>query len=457
MKNLLATAGACALLTFVTVDAADMKSADTSATPANPLLAPWTGPYGGVPPFDKVKVADLQPALEAAMAQQLAEIDRIANDPAAPTFENTIAALERTGRTLDRVSTIYGIYTSTMNDDAVQAVEREMAPKLAAFSDQITQNEKLFARIAAVYDARETAGLTPEQQRLTWVYYTNFVRAGAKLDAAAKKRTAEINQQLASLYTTFSQNVLADEDDGVISSTSEADLAGLPEARARRLAQAAEGRGQKGKWVIANTRSSVEPFLTYADAATCARRSGACSSTAATTAARTTTTPSSRRSCSCAPSARKLLGYPDARALAPREHDGEDARARDGADGGGVAAGRRARARGGRRHAGDRRRREGRHQDRAVGLPLLRREGPQGEVRPRRERGQAVPAAREAARGMFCWRRSCSASTSAGRAGRCRSITPTSASGRSRTRRASTSACGTSIRTRARASARARG
>ncbi len=208
MKTLLATAGALALLTVSATDAADMKPTDTSAAPANVLLAPWTGPYGGVPPFDKVKVADLQPALEAGMTQQLAEIDRIANDPAAPTFENTIAAMERTGRTLDRVSAVYGIYSSTLNDDAVQAVERVMAPKLAAFYDQITQNQKLFERIAKVYETRETAGLTPEQQRLTWVYYTNFVRAGAKLDAAAKKRTAEINQELARLFTAFGQNVL---------------------------------------------------------------------------------------------------------------------------------------------------------------------------------------------------------------------------------------------------------
>ncbi len=265
MKTLLATAGACALLTVSAIDAADMKSTDTSAAPANVLLAPWTGPYGGVPPFDQVKVTDLQPALEAGMAQQLAEIDRIASDPAAPTFENTIAAMERTGRTLDRVSAVYGIYSSTLNDDAVQAVERVMAPKLAAFNDQITQNQKLFERVAKVYETRETAGLTPEQQRLTWVYYTNFVRAGAKLDAAAKKRTAEINQELAKLFTAFGQNVLKDENDGVIFIDKEADLAGLPQGIRDSMAQGAEGRGQKGKWAIANTRSSIEPFLTYSE------------------------------------------------------------------------------------------------------------------------------------------------------------------------------------------------
>ncbi|MDH4105076.1 MAG: M3 family metallopeptidase [Gammaproteobacteria bacterium] len=263
MKSILATAGACALLTLSCVEAADMNTA--VATPANPLLAPWTGPFGGVPPFDKVKVPDLQPALEAGMAQQLQEIERIARDPAPPTFENTIAALERTGRTLDRVSTIYGIYGSTLNDDAVQAVEREMEPKLAAFRDQITQNQPLFERVEKVYENRAAAKLTPEQDRLTWVYYTNFVRSGAKLDAAGKKRVAEINQELAKLFTTFGQNVLKDENDGVIYIEKEADLAGLPQGVRDGMAQGAEGRGQKGKWAIANTRSSVEPFLTYAD------------------------------------------------------------------------------------------------------------------------------------------------------------------------------------------------
>jgi peptidyl-dipeptidase Dcp len=262
MKHLLVAAGALALLAVPVVEAADMQAKPAAA---NPLLAPWTGPYGGVPPFDKVRVEDLKPALEAGMSEQLAEIDRIANDAAAPTFANTIAAMERTGRTLDRVGTVYGIYSSTLNDDAVQAVEREMSPKLAAFSDQITQNAQLFDRIAKVYDTRETSGLNPEQQRVTWLYYTNFVRAGARLDADAKKRLSAINQELAGLYTQFGQNVLKDENDQAIFLDKEADLAGLPQAVRDGMAQDAEARGQKGKWAIANTRSSIEPFLTYSD------------------------------------------------------------------------------------------------------------------------------------------------------------------------------------------------
>ena len=257
IRLLLAGAGLAAL-------AAPAVLAARAAVP-NPLLAPWTGPYGGVPPFDKVMVDDFKPALEAAMAEQLAEVDRIANDPAPPTFDNTLAALERSGRTLDRVATVFGIYSSTMSTPDFQKVEEEMAPKLAAFSDQITQNEKLFKRIAAVYEARDAAGLSPEQKRLAWLDYTNFVRAGAKLDPTAKKRLSEINQRLAALYTKFSQNLLADEADYVLYLEKESDLAGLPDSVRSAAAAAAEQRGQKGKWAVLNTRSSMEPFLTYSD------------------------------------------------------------------------------------------------------------------------------------------------------------------------------------------------
>jgi len=229
----------------------------------NPLLAKWEGPYGGVPPFDRVQIALFKPALEAAMAEQLAETDRIANNPAAPDFENTIAALERTGRTLDRVGILYGIWAGTMSNADFQVVEREMAPKLAAFNDKINQNEPLFKRIDAVYNSPAKARLTPEQQRLTWLYYTNFVRAGARLNPEAKKRLSEINQQLAGLFTKFSQNVLAEENDQFIVLKSEDELAGLPQSIRDAAAAAAEQKNQPGTWVIMNTRSSIDPFLTY--------------------------------------------------------------------------------------------------------------------------------------------------------------------------------------------------
>ena len=235
----------------------------TAAAADNPLLRPWSGPFGGVPPFDQASPALLAPALEEGMALHLKELQAIADNPAPPTFENTIAAMERSGRALDRAATVYYIYGSTLSDDAVQQVERDIEPKLAAFRDRITQNEKLFKRIAAVYATRESAGLTPEQQRLTWLVHNNFVRAGAKLDASAKQRLAAINQSLAGLFTRFSQNLLADESERFLVLQSEADLAGLPESLRAGFAADAERRGQKGKWIVANTRSSVEPFLTY--------------------------------------------------------------------------------------------------------------------------------------------------------------------------------------------------
>ena len=200
----------------------------------NPLLQPWQGPFGGVPPFDQAKVPHFRPALEAAIAAELAAIDRIAADASPATFANTLAPLERAMRDFDRASTVYRIYSRSMSSPEHQAVEREMEPKLAALRDAVVQNEKLFARIAAVHEGAGAAGLTPEQRRLAWLRYTDFVRAGARLDAAAKRRLAGINQRLAGLYTRFNQNVLADEAKDVVLDDG---------ARVR------------------NTRSSVEPFL----------------------------------------------------------------------------------------------------------------------------------------------------------------------------------------------------
>jgi peptidyl-dipeptidase Dcp len=228
-----------------------------------PLLAPWKGPYGGVPPFGSFKAQDLKPALEQAMAANLAEIDRIAANPEPPTFENTIVAMERDGKELQRVTAVYGIYTSTLNDDEVQAIEKEMAPKLAAFNDRIVQNAALFGRIDALYGNRERLSLNPEQQRLLWLDETNFVRRGARLDELAKKRLSELNQQLAKLFTRFGQNLLAEEGSQMVVLDQEADLAGLPPAIREAAAAAAAGRGQPGKWAVLNTRSSVEPFLTF--------------------------------------------------------------------------------------------------------------------------------------------------------------------------------------------------
>ncbi|MBA4015744.1 MAG: peptidase M3 [Pirellula sp.] len=239
-----------------------MSAAEVSAT--NPLVAPWSGSWGGVPPYDLAKTADIATALEVGMREQVKAISKITADPAPPSFENTIAALERSGRTLGRVKSVYDTLTACMSDEPLRAVEKEMSPKLAAFDDRIYQDDKLFARISAVYAARESSGLTPEQQRLTWLVYTNFVRAGANLDANAKQELSTINQRLAELTTAFSQNLLACETDEVVFLVDVSDTAGLPDDVKSAAAEAAAARGKQGQWAIQNTRSSVDPFLAFA-------------------------------------------------------------------------------------------------------------------------------------------------------------------------------------------------
>ena len=245
-----------------------MKDNNISAAPAeaaaNPLTEKWVGPFGGVPAFDKVKIADFKPALEAAMAENLAEIAAIASNKTAPTFENTIVPLEDSARTLNRVQTIYGIWGSNMNNEEFSKVEEEMDPKLAAHNDRINQNEKLFKRIEAVYNSPELKKRSAEDQRLVWLYYTNFVRQGAKLDAGKKARLSEINQQLAGLFTKFSQNLLGEESQLWLLITNEADLVGLPDSIKNAAAAAARSKNQNG-WMIRNTRSAIEPFLTYSE------------------------------------------------------------------------------------------------------------------------------------------------------------------------------------------------
>lgn len=231
---------------------------------ANPLLAKWIGPYGGLPPFDKVHVSDFKPALEAAMAEHLKEIDAIAKNKAKPTFANTFVRLERSGETLSRVSTIFGIWSSSLNTPEFQPVQAEMQPKLAAHNDQIIQNAALFKRIEAIYRSPATKKLTREQQRLVQVYYDNFVHAGAALDASKKARLSEINQQLAGLYTKFNQNLLGEEGELYVLIDNRSGLAGLPQSLIDAAAEAAASKGKQG-WMIRNTRSSTDPFLTYAD------------------------------------------------------------------------------------------------------------------------------------------------------------------------------------------------
>jgi peptidyl-dipeptidase Dcp len=234
-----------------------------AAMTPNPLLAPWTGPHGGVPPFDKVKVLDFTPALEQGMAEQLKEIDAIANSPEAPSFENTIAAMEKTGQPLTRAMAMFGVWSGGMSTPDFQKIEQEMSPKLAAHTDKIIQNSKLFARVKAVYESKDKEKLNAEQQRLTWYTWNQFERQGAGLSDADKKKLSEINQELAKLTTQFSQNQLGDEEKEALVLDKKEDLLGLSDAQVSGAAAEAQARGMKGKWVIANTRSAMEPFLTY--------------------------------------------------------------------------------------------------------------------------------------------------------------------------------------------------
>jgi len=231
------------------------------------LLQPWEGPYGGVPPWRSVKPEEFLAAFDTAIAASTADIGQITANPEPATFANTIVALEKSGQMLTRLSNIFGVYTSNLNLDAIPDIEMAVVPKLSRHADSIMQNEKLFARLAAVFEGEEMKSLNEAQKRLVDDYHKNFVRQGAKLGTEEKRKLTEINSQLAGLFTQFSQNVLHDEG-LVIAVTSEADLAGLPESVVQAMATAgAEQSGDAAgapQWIISNTRSSMEPVLTYA-------------------------------------------------------------------------------------------------------------------------------------------------------------------------------------------------
>jgi peptidyl-dipeptidase Dcp len=232
----------------------------TALADQNVALAPWSGPYGGVPPWDRLQASSFGPAFQIGLALQLAEIDVIAENPAPPTFANTFVPLEDNGRHQNRAETMFGVWSGNLSSPEVQAVEKEWAPKLAELNDKIVFNPKLFARIEAINAARGTSGLTAEQSRLVERTHEQFQRAGAKLDPAQKQRLGEINQELAVAFTEFGKKLLADEETW-ITLDKEADLAGLPDSLRAAYKNAAAEHKLDGKWVIANTRSSVDPFL----------------------------------------------------------------------------------------------------------------------------------------------------------------------------------------------------
>lgn len=225
------------------------------------LLQPWPGPFGGVPPWDQVKPDEFVPSFQAAIKNHTQEIEAIANSNETPSFENTLVAMERAGEQLHRVNAVFEVYTSSLNLDSIPEIEKVVAPMMAGHFDSITQNEKLFARIEAVYNSPSKDSLTPAQQRLLTDKFREFVRSGAKLSPEKKVRLSEINQQLATLFAEFNQRVLADEQ-LTIQVTDPAELAGIPASILDSLAVAGS---RPQSWVILNTRSAVEPVLTYAD------------------------------------------------------------------------------------------------------------------------------------------------------------------------------------------------
>ncbi|HXD40112.1 MAG TPA: M3 family metallopeptidase [Ramlibacter sp.] len=229
----------------------------------NPLLQTWTGPYG-LPPFHAIRPEHFEPAFEAAMREHLAEVDAIAGQAAPPSFANTVQALDRSGRLFTRISLLFGNLAVSHTSEALQAVERAMAPRLAAHDNAISMHAGLFARIDALHQQREAFGLDAQDLSLLERVYLDFVLSGAKLAPEARARYARITEELAELTTRFGQNLLAEEASWLLQLEGEADLAGLPESvRAAARAAAVERGLGKDACAITLSRSLAEPFMTF--------------------------------------------------------------------------------------------------------------------------------------------------------------------------------------------------
>lgn len=228
----------------------------------NTLLNPWIGSFEGIPAFDQVRVEDVEEAMLSAMASHLEEIQTIADDTAPPSFENTIVAMERSGYQLERAYAYYGVLSRNQSTPKFRDIQKKLAPDFADYRSKIIQNEKLFKKIATVYKFSKQNPLEADQQRLLeWTYQT-YEMSGAALDKKKKNRYAEINKELSQLYTSFSNNVLHDEENYITYLTKD-QLGGLPEGFVKSSAQIANDKGEEGKYAIINTRSSMDPFLTF--------------------------------------------------------------------------------------------------------------------------------------------------------------------------------------------------
>jgi peptidyl-dipeptidase Dcp len=261
-----AALGAGAANSQVTAQSATATAASQSdaAVPNNILLADWTGPYAGVPPFDKVTPGLFPEAIQFGIDEQKREVLAIANNPAAPTFANTVEALEKTGERLERVLSVFGVMTNNMANDEYQALDKEWSPKLSAAFDEIVLNPQLFQRVKTLYDNKASLGLDAKQDRLLTRLYESFVRRGANLNPQQKAQLTEMNKQLAELFATFSEKVLADESTYI--QATEAQLKGVPADMKAAYASAAKAQEMPaGSYAIKNTRSAVDPLLTFAD------------------------------------------------------------------------------------------------------------------------------------------------------------------------------------------------
>lgn len=258
---LLACTATISMLTFpLSSNAASPTTAASAEQSANPLLGEWTTP-DDVPPYDRIKPEHYEPAFDVALAQARADYRRIANNPAAPTFVNTIEAMEGAGRPLGRISSAFFNVASSDATDAIQAIEESVTPKLTRLSNETYLDQKLFGRVDQLWKARETLNLTAEQARLLEETHENFVRAGAALQPDARARVAAINEELATLGVDFGQKLLADQKASEVVLTAN-EVAGLPEDQRSAAAIAAKAAGREGSYLFPATRSAAEPFLT---------------------------------------------------------------------------------------------------------------------------------------------------------------------------------------------------
>ena len=240
---------------------APLNAAETNpAATGNPLLTASTLPYH-LPPFELIKDEHFAPAFELGLAEDLKENEVITNNPAAPTFENTIVAMELTGKLLDRTSLAFGVLSASLTNPTLQKLEAELSPKLAAHRDAIQLNPALFARVQALYDARDTLGLDAESKRVLWRYYKDFVRAGAKLAETDKTKLKALNAELAVLSTKFSQSVLKEVAASAVLVDTRAELAGLTDAQITTMANAAKAAGNEGKFLIRLQNTTGQPPL----------------------------------------------------------------------------------------------------------------------------------------------------------------------------------------------------